>query len=202
MPFGKPERDVARLKGVHPDLVAVVKRAAEICPATFIVVQGTRTLAEQRENVRKGASKTMRSRHIPAANGYGHAVDLVIVEGGEAMWKKGGVVAKAMKQAAAELEIQIEWGGDWTSFKDQPHFQLPWGAYPGSKPLSKSRTIIGASSAGTFGLLADPVSQAAQQIQPLAEYSAGIKWLFIGLMLAGAGLAIYAKWDESQRDKH
>jgi peptidoglycan L-alanyl-D-glutamate endopeptidase CwlK len=32
-----------------------------------------------------------------------------------------------MKQAAYELNIKIEWGGDWKSFKDGPHFQLPKG---------------------------------------------------------------------------
>ncbi len=202
MPFGNPKRDAERLKGVHPDLVAVVNRAAEICERSFIVVQGARTLAEQRENVRRGASKTMRSRHIPAANGFGHAVDLVIVDGGSAKWDQGEVIAKAMKAAAVELGVPIEWGGDWRGAWDKPHFQLPWGAYPGSKPLSKSRTVIGAASSGTFGLLAEPISEAAQQIQPLAEYSAAIKWLFIALMLAGAGLAIYAKIDEKRRDDH
>ena len=27
--------------------------------------------------------------------------------------------------------VPIEWGGDWRTFKDGPHFQLPWGKYPG-----------------------------------------------------------------------
>lgn len=34
-------------------------------------------------------------------------------------------IADAMKQAADELRIPIEWGGDWRTFKDGPHFQLP-----------------------------------------------------------------------------
>jgi peptidoglycan L-alanyl-D-glutamate endopeptidase CwlK len=29
-----------------------------------------------------------------------------------------------MKAASAELNIPIEWGGDWKNFKDLPHFQL------------------------------------------------------------------------------
>ncbi|MFN9977709.1 MAG: M15 family metallopeptidase [Phycisphaerae bacterium] len=24
----------------------------------------------------------------------------------------------------------MEWGGDWRSFFDGPHFQLPWAGYP------------------------------------------------------------------------
>lgn len=39
-------------------------------------------------------------------------------------------IADAMKQAADELRIPIEWGGDWRTFKDGPHFQLPWAQYP------------------------------------------------------------------------
>lgn len=29
-----------------------------------------------------------------------------------------------------ELNIPVEWGGDWKTLKDGPHFQLPHGAYP------------------------------------------------------------------------
>ena len=38
-------------------------------------------------------------------------------------------IADAVKQAAKELNVPIEWGGDWKTFKDGPHFQLPWGSY-------------------------------------------------------------------------
>ncbi|MEH4404963.1 M15 family metallopeptidase, partial [Escherichia coli] len=33
-------------------------------------------------------------------------------------------IAQAFKQAAAELGTAIEWGGDWRTLKDGPHFQL------------------------------------------------------------------------------
>lgn len=204
MPFDLTPRDHQRLQGVHPDLVAVVERAAEICPKRFMVVEGCRTLEQQRRNVAKGVSKTLRSRHIPATNGLGHAVDLMIAETGtDRDWDDDNpnwrIISRAMKSAAGEIGTPIEWGGDWKSFVDTPHWQLPWGAYPGSKPLAKSRTVAGAVSAGGFGLLADPVSQAAQQIQPLADYSSALKWLFIALMIAGAGLAIYARWDDGRK---
>ena len=35
-----------------------------------------------------------------------------------------------MKASADALGIDIEWGGDWESFKDWGHFQLPWDEYP------------------------------------------------------------------------
>jgi peptidoglycan L-alanyl-D-glutamate endopeptidase CwlK len=68
----------------------------------------------------------MNSRHLT-----GHAVDLAAVVGTEVRWdwplydKLSGF----MKAAAKELNIPIEWGGDW-KFKDGPHFQLPWKEYP------------------------------------------------------------------------
>ena len=128
----------ARLRGVHPDLVRVVQRCAADWkdPETgFIVTCGTRTLEEQKVLKAKGASKTLRSRHIPTANGYGHAVDLAATVQGQVRWDWPlyDKIAKAMKTAAKSEKVPLEWGGDWVSFKDGPHFQLPWSSYPGTK---------------------------------------------------------------------
>ena len=125
-----------RLEGVHPDLVRVVKRAARDWKDeefTFIVTCGVRTLAEQKLLKAKGFSKTLRSRHIPAANGYSHAVDLAAMLKGKVSWDwpPYDKIAKAVKAAAKAEGVPIEWGGDWKSFKDGPHFQLPWVSYPG-----------------------------------------------------------------------
>jgi len=128
----------ARLRGVHPDLVRVVMRCAEDWkdPDTgFIVTCGVRTLEEQKLLVAKGASKTLRSRHIPAKNGYGHAVDLACSVKDQVRWDWPlyDKLAKAMKAAAKKEKVPLEWGGDWKTFKDGPHFQLPWDKYPGTK---------------------------------------------------------------------
>lgn len=60
------------LRGVHPDLVALVKRAIALTAQDFTVHDGLRTLAEQQQLIAAGASQTMDSRHLS-----GHAVDLV-----------------------------------------------------------------------------------------------------------------------------
>jgi len=39
-------------------------------------------------------------------------------------------LAEIIKKAAADEQVPITWGGDWVSFKDGPHFELPWKAYP------------------------------------------------------------------------
>lgn len=120
------DRDLARLKGVHPDLIRVVKFAAGVDP-NFIVHEGVRSLKRQRELYEAGASRTMKSRHLT-----GHAVDLVVVVGGKAVWHWAAYkkLSEVVKLAAVKCGTKLEWGGDWKSFKDGPHFQLPWRDYP------------------------------------------------------------------------
>ena len=127
MTYALSERSLRRLEGVHPDLVRVVKRAIEITTVDFAVTEGLRTKEKQEQLVKAGASKTMRSRHLT-----GHAVDLAAVIGSEVRWDWAlyPQLANAMKSAANELNVPIEWGGDWKTFKDGPHFQLTWEEYP------------------------------------------------------------------------
>ena len=127
MSFVLGKRSLARLEGVHPDLVAVVKRAIEITPQDFAVLEGLRTKERQAQLVQAGASKTLASRHLT-----GHAVDLGVLVDGVVKWDWPlyDQLARTMKAAAAELHLPIEWGGDWKTFKDGPHFQLPKRTYP------------------------------------------------------------------------
>lgn len=133
---------LAKLKGVHPDLVRVVNRCAgdwKDADTGFIVTCGVRTLDEQKILKAKGASKTLRSRHIPAANGFSHAVDLASTIKGQVRWDWPlyDSLAKRMKAAAKDENVLLEWGGDWKTFKDGPHFQLPWKQYPGTTKGNK-----------------------------------------------------------------
>ena len=120
-------RSILRLKGVHPDLVKVVERAIQLTPVDFTVIEGLRTLERQRKMFDAGASQTLNSRHLT-----GHAVDLAAWVDNQVdwSWPLYYKIAAAMKSAAKELNVPLEWGGDWKSFKDGPHFQLPWKDYP------------------------------------------------------------------------
>jgi peptidoglycan L-alanyl-D-glutamate endopeptidase CwlK len=122
MAFGLSSKSLKRLGGVHPDLVKVVKRAIEITPIDFVVIEGLRTKERQHYLVAKGASKTMNSYHLT-----GHAVDIAPLVDGQASWdwKYYNQLAPAIKQAAKELGVDITWGGDWQKFKDGPHWQIP-----------------------------------------------------------------------------
>ena len=127
MAYSLGTRSRQRLAGLHPDLVKVVERAIEITEVDFTVLEGMRTVTRQRQLMASGATRTMNSRHLT-----GHAVDLGAWVGGEVRWDWPlyHKIAAAMKQAARELNQPIEWGGDWRSFKDGPHWQLPWKQYP------------------------------------------------------------------------
>lgn len=120
-------RSKMRLNGVHPDLVKVVERAIEITPVDFTVLEGLRSPERQKELVAAGASQSLNSRHIT-----GHAVDLGawVDDQVDWSWPLYYKIARAMKEAAKELKTDIEWGGDWITFKDGPHFQLSRRSYP------------------------------------------------------------------------
>jgi peptidoglycan L-alanyl-D-glutamate endopeptidase CwlK len=136
-------RSKQRLRGVHPDLVAVVERAITLTPVDFTVLEGLRGIDRQRELVAAGASRTMRSRHLT-----GHAVDLGAWVGGQVSWDWPLYhhIAKAMFRAATGLGVAMRWGGNWSesytkalaSFADGPHFELSRSSYPGDTPWSEN----------------------------------------------------------------
>lgn len=127
MSFKLSQKSLDRLSGVHQDLVDVVKRAIEITECDFTVLEGVRSVARQEQLVKAGASQTMKSRHLT-----GHAVDLGAMVNNSVRWDWPlyDKIALAMKAAAIEKQVAIEWGGDWRTFKDGPHFQLTFEEYP------------------------------------------------------------------------
>jgi peptidoglycan LD-endopeptidase CwlK len=136
MSFVLSARSLRRLVGVHPELVAVVRRAIVITKTDFAVVEGLREYAKQREYFLLGKSKTMKSRHLT-----GHAVDLMPcgdldrdgdVDGIDLAqtWEKPHFlpINDAMQQAAVDLKVRITWGGHWGW--DFPHFEIDPLKYP------------------------------------------------------------------------
>jgi peptidoglycan L-alanyl-D-glutamate endopeptidase CwlK len=120
-------RSTARLQDVHPDLVRVVRRAAALSSLDFTVLEGLRTLPRQKQLLAQGATRTLNSRHLT-----GHAVDLAPMIDGTVSWDWPlyNRLAKIVKAAAAHEKVPITWGGDWRTFKDGPHWELPWKQYP------------------------------------------------------------------------
>ena len=114
--FKLSQRSLNKLNGVHPDMVAVVKRAIEITDVDFGVTYGVRTVEEQEKLVASGRSQTMKSKHLIQDTGYSHAVDLVAYDGSDVVWEINVYdnICDAMARAADELEVPVKWGAAWS----------------------------------------------------------------------------------------
>ena len=111
MTFKLSQRSLDRLKGVDERLVTVVKSAIHLSKIDFGVICGMRTVEEQRVLVEKGASQTMKSKHLD-----GHAVDLMAYIGSRGSWELNlyDDIADAVSEAAREVDVPIRWGAAWT----------------------------------------------------------------------------------------
>lgn len=132
LPITTDARSLANLHLVEPDLIKVVAQAYERSTQPFEVICGMRSSAAEHKAVATGHSETLHSRHLPDKNGLAAAVDVAALDNGHISWNPllYQPIADAMKQAAADLKIPLEWGGDWKTLKDWGHFQLPWADYP------------------------------------------------------------------------
>ena len=133
MGFKFGARSEKNLKGVHADLVRVLRKAIGSSPIDFVVIEGLRTIERQRQLVAAKASKTMKSRHLT-----GHAVDLVPLLD---LDRDGKVETEEMfnvplmRELHAHMEacfraeqVKYEWGGNWGW--DFPHYELDRETYP------------------------------------------------------------------------
>ena len=111
MSFKLSQRSLDKLEGVHPDMVKCVKSAIEYTKVDFGVICGMRTEQEQKELVAKGASTTMRSKHLE-----GLAVDLMAYVGSRASWELNlyDDIADAMAKASKTHGVPIKWGAAWS----------------------------------------------------------------------------------------
>ena len=111
MTFKLSTRSIDRMAGIEPDLIEMVKTAITLTKVDFGVTCGMRTLAEQEALVAKGASKTMKSKHLE-----GRAVDLVAYVGSNVTWSLNMYddLADAMAEASRKHGIPLKWGAAWT----------------------------------------------------------------------------------------
>lgn len=117
--FGKSSE--CNLAGVDERLVRCARRALATTMVDFSVVDGVRTLAEQRQNVADGASKTLDSYHLIQEDGFGHALDLAPYIRGKVRFEEDPMfqVAIAMREAALAFQVPVIWGGVWDRRLDE-----------------------------------------------------------------------------------
>lgn len=119
-----------RLARVHPRLAELGLRMIDLCAqagVAVLITQGLRTWQEQDDLYAQGRSKpgkiVTNARGGQSWHNFGLAFDIVVLDSvGKAEWD---TAHPGWKQAAAiGKSLGLEWGGDWKSFKDLPHFQL------------------------------------------------------------------------------
>lgn len=130
------------LAEVHPDLQKVFNLVIKFWDCS--ILDGARSIEEQRKNVAKGVSQTMDSLHLPQDDGFSWAVDALpypfdwekIQRGLDAIKRADGGMEIAEVYAfagfvdgvAAAMGINLRSGYDWNTnrqFQDQSFIDLP-----------------------------------------------------------------------------
>lgn len=103
-------RSRGNLVRVDKRLSKIVKNAIQITTVDFGVIQGIRTIEEQKALVEKGASQTMKSKHLD-----GLAVDLMAYIGSRGSWELNlyDDIADAIRESAIKENVAIRWGAAW-----------------------------------------------------------------------------------------
>jgi len=121
-----------KLQGIHP---VVADKARQLITKAYnegiyvVITQGFRSVEEQNELYAQGRTKP--GKIVTNAKGgysyhnFGLAFDFALMNpDGSISWN---VDAKWKRVAAIGKSLGLEWGGDWRSFKDYPHFQYTFG---------------------------------------------------------------------------
>ena len=138
--YNLSNRSINTLLGVNPYLIKVIKESIVNAPFDFMIVQGVRTAKQQNQLYQQGRTVrglkvtnadgyTTKSNHQAKFDGFGYAIDFVIID----RTKKDGfdwdteskykAVAQHILETGHKLGIELEWGGEWR-FKDTPHIQI------------------------------------------------------------------------------
>lgn len=120
-----------RILKLHPkvraDAVAFINSVEERAGIRLRVTDGFRTFEEQDALYAKGRFGNTEEKVTDAKAGesyhnYGLAIDVCEIRDGAATWACDWDTIVPIAK-----ELGWEWGGDWTSFKDRPHFQKTYG---------------------------------------------------------------------------
>lgn len=134
------ERNRRTLAELAPNTKAAAMKWYAFCEKhgiEILIYDAMRTEAEQRANVEKGVSGTMKSYHL-----VGQAIDFVPAnENGKVSWERSWYMRDDIQKAVKEAKrLGFTWGGDWANFVDMPHLQYDKIAYGQDKKLATAPT--------------------------------------------------------------
>lgn len=128
------KRSIERFEQAHPDLQRVLEEAFTTVPFDVTVIESIRSVEKQRENVAKGVSWTMATKHLKQKDGYSHAIDIAPYPIDWNNKARFNTLAEHVMAAARKLGVKIRWGGDWNrngDWRDEknydgPHYELDY----------------------------------------------------------------------------
>jgi hypothetical protein len=119
-----------RLDGLQPDARARARKAFAAAAdegVDVLVVCGLRTYAEQTKLYAQGrtapGSIVTKAKAGQSYHNFGLAFDFAVVKGGRAVWDE--THPDWRRFVAICKDAGFAWGGDWRTFKDYPHLQVP-----------------------------------------------------------------------------
>ncbi|AOS83107.1 peptidase M15 [Chlorobaculum limnaeum] len=120
----RSEKAIATLlPEVQPMARALVHKAASV-GITIKIISGLRTYAEQNALYAKGrtepGSKVTKAKGGYSNHNFGIAFDIGVFEGNKYLDES----PKYKAVGALGVDLGLEWGGNWKTIVDQPHFQL------------------------------------------------------------------------------
>lgn len=134
-------KSIKRINGLHYIVASATEQLITSCykkGILIVITQGLRTIAEQ--NALYAQGRTTPGQIVTNAKGgtsfhnYGLAIDfaLLLPNGSSVSWDmnkdyNSNNIKDWIEVVEEAKKLGFEWGGDWTSFKDYPHFQITFG---------------------------------------------------------------------------
>ena len=124
------------VRPVFSQLVLAGKKIAAKYGCDYKAIGGTRTYAEQAALYAQGRTKpgnvVTRAKPGFSNHNFGIAIDNGVFRGNEYLDSSEPATAEKIHRELSEwakknMPGEIEWGGDWRSFPDTPHFQFKTG---------------------------------------------------------------------------
>ncbi|SDQ18491.1 D-alanyl-D-alanine carboxypeptidase [Chryseobacterium soldanellicola] len=131
-----------KIEKLHPKIRCAAKNFINEVEKTMgiqlRIIQGYRTYAEQNDlyaqGRTKGGSKVTNAKGGQSNHNFGLAIDVAEIKNGRIDWAEQETVLP--KIAPIGKKWGFDWGGDWKSLKDKPHFEMMFG-----KSLSELRKL-------------------------------------------------------------
>lgn len=135
MSYRYSNRSKKNMEGLHPDLKEFLNKLIKISKYDYIITCGIRSDQEQNKLYQKGRTLPgkiitncdgykYKSKHQIKEDGYGWAADIAILINRKIDWDIHLFKELVNDEVRGLMKkYNIEWGGDWESFKDYPHFQ-------------------------------------------------------------------------------